>query len=472
MRPTAAMLSLGLTVTAAAVPSVVPDLDILDDGGATGDRFGTSIARGAAFTAFGSPEADTPSLSGGRVRVRHPLWIGDEDDPWQAEGAVWETLEHATAAQGALFGQSLAASEQTLAVGAPGWRLTEDISSKVGAVLIYEVTESPIGTASLQHTSSPDGLDQYDEFGRSVSLETDSEGGHWLAVGAPGRDNDTGAVWILRQESPADLWEVQTTLQPAASMAGDRFGDAVSMHNGLLVVGAPGSNGGLGAAHLYQRAPSSDAWTSITAFVSDDPALQGAFGEAVSVDDDDIVVGGPEGSGHASHWRFISTAGIVVEEALLEPDDWSGIEGWGRSVSVAAPRLVVGATPDTSGAGAAALFRQIATLDFELVAMLGESDWGFDARHGTCVLVDDDRAWVGAPRAHVDGVGAGAVGRWDVLRTPGCPGDLDYDFDADQDDLMAMLGAWGNGDEADLTGDAQSSVHDLLIILERWGPCN
>ncbi|MDP7028637.1 MAG: FG-GAP repeat protein [Phycisphaerales bacterium] len=471
MQRLAELLILGCAVTAAGATAVQPDLTIVDEGGATGDRFGTAIAHGGGFTAFGSPQADTPSLSGGRVSIRHPLWLGDEDDPWQVESGVWETLEHADAAQGALFGQSLAALDQTLAVGSPGWRLTEDISTKVGGVFMYDVTQSPIGTATLEQTISPAGLSQYDEFGHSVALASGTGDTRWLAVGAPGRDGDRGGVWLFSTESDPDTWAFQTTVQPAATTAGDRFGEAVAMHDGLLVVGAPDAQDGLGAAYVYALSQATGQWGIVAEVISDDPNLDSGFGAAVSVHGDDLVIGGPGAAGHASLWRYISTAGIVVEEAVLEPDDWTDVEGWGRSVSVEPPRLLVGGSPDTAGAGTAGFFRQIDTLDFQRVAMLAEGDWGFDPRHGTSVLLHGDQAWVGAPRAHVDAATSGAVGRWEVLRTPGCPGDLDFDHDADPDDIMAIMNDWGAGDDGDLTGDGASDVQDLLMVLTHWGPC-
>ncbi len=49
---------------------------------------------------------------------------------------------------------------------------------------------------------------------------------------------------------------------------------------------------------------------------------------------------------------------------------------------------------------------------------------------------------------------------------PPVPGDVDGDGDADVDDLLALIGAWGTADPAaDLNGDGIVDVNDLLLLL-------
>ncbi len=56
---------------------------------------------------------------------------------------------------------------------------------------------------------------------------------------------------------------------------------------------------------------------------------------------------------------------------------------------------------------------------------------------------------------------------------PSCLGDIDVDFDADLEDLLAVLVAWGecNGCPADLDCSFVVDVADLLVVLRAWGPC-
>lgn len=59
-----------------------------------------------------------------------------------------------------------------------------------------------------------------------------------------------------------------------------------------------------------------------------------------------------------------------------------------------------------------------------------------------------------------------------VLPSSPCTGDLDDDGDVGFDDLVLVLGAWGNtGGPEDLDGSGTVDFDDLLIVLDAWGPC-
>jgi hypothetical protein len=53
-----------------------------------------------------------------------------------------------------------------------------------------------------------------------------------------------------------------------------------------------------------------------------------------------------------------------------------------------------------------------------------------------------------------------------------CPGDVNGDGVVDLGDLLALLGAWGEGGgDADLNDDGVVDVSDLLLLLAAWGEC-
>jgi hypothetical protein len=54
-----------------------------------------------------------------------------------------------------------------------------------------------------------------------------------------------------------------------------------------------------------------------------------------------------------------------------------------------------------------------------------------------------------------------------------CPADLDGDGEVGITDLLALLAAWGPnpGHPSDLDGDGQVGITDLLALLALWGPC-
>ncbi|MBT5382798.1 MAG: hypothetical protein HOL13_08160, partial [Phycisphaerae bacterium] len=129
----------GLTGMLIAAPVVVPDFEIADGAAASTDRFGSSLARSAGYLAIGSPFFDSPELSGGKVTIARPIWIGPPEDPLYHESTMFETIEHAEAGTNANFGDALAASGDRLFIGSPGWRLDGSASTAQGAVFIYDV---------------------------------------------------------------------------------------------------------------------------------------------------------------------------------------------------------------------------------------------------------------------------------------------------------------------------------------------
>lgn len=52
-----------------------------------------------------------------------------------------------------------------------------------------------------------------------------------------------------------------------------------------------------------------------------------------------------------------------------------------------------------------------------------------------------------------------------------CPADLNGDVEVGVEDLLALLAAWGTPN-ADIDGDNDTGVSDLLILLADWGPCS
>ena len=61
---------------------------------------------------------------------------------------------------------------------------------------------------------------------------------------------------------------------------------------------------------------------------------------------------------------------------------------------------------------------------------------------------------------------------------PICPGgDIDGNGTVDVDDLMALIGQWGNDCEGgedctgDLDGNLLINVDDLVLLIGVWGPC-
>lgn len=82
--------------------------------------------------------------------------------------------------------------------------------------------------------------------------------------------------------------------------------------------------------------------------------------------------------------------------------------------------------------------------------------------------------YVGGGFLHISGTTVRGISRW-VGCSPDlpCPADLNGDNDVSVFDLLELLAAWGAnpGHPADLDGNGVVNVFDLLELLAMWGPC-
>jgi hypothetical protein len=60
---------------------------------------------------------------------------------------------------------------------------------------------------------------------------------------------------------------------------------------------------------------------------------------------------------------------------------------------------------------------------------------------------------------------------WGVEPTPECPEDINGDGVVDTEDLLILLGNWGNSGEGDIDGSGVVDTADLLALLAAWGEC-
>ncbi|HJN71147.1 MAG TPA: hypothetical protein QF528_01010, partial [Phycisphaerales bacterium] len=57
---------------------------------------------------------------------------------------------------------------------------------------------------------------------------------------------------------------------------------------------------------------------------------------------------------------------------------------------------------------------------------------------------------------------------------PSCPADLNGNDEVDIDDLLSFIGAWGpcgTPCPEDFDGNGEIGIDDLLILISAWGPC-
>jgi hypothetical protein len=82
---------------------------------------------------------------------------------------------------------------------------------------------------------------------------------------------------------------------------------------------------------------------------------------------------------------------------------------------------------------------------------------------------DPATQWISFPADTFDGLGAHTA-----KCTQSCPADINGDQQVNVTDLLAVIGGWGacgNPCPADVNGDLQVNVTDLLAVIGAWGAC-
>ncbi len=183
------------------------------------------------------------------------------------------------------FAASMKISGDRLAVGAP-----DDNGSAInaGAVFVYERDGDDW---ELVQTLRADDAEAFDRFGGSVSLSGDV-----LIVGARGHDDtaddDAGAAYVFRHDGTRFVQEER--IVPAPRVAGQAFGQSVSISGTTAVVGAPlDGDLGAGAGAVYVFGDTGGTWPEDQKITASDGAAGDFFGTAVATDGTSISVGAP-----------------------------------------------------------------------------------------------------------------------------------------------------------------------------------
>lgn len=281
------------------------------------DYFGISLAlsdttlvvgasgESSSATGVGGDLSDNSALNAGAVYV------------FQRNGASWQLeayLKASNAESQDFFGWSVAMSGNLLVVGAWGedsgantvdGTEGDNSASSAGAAYVFErVSTSWTQRAYLKASNA--GAD--DRFGASVAVS-----GETVVVGAPseasgstgvggGQLNDdqprAGAAYVFARSG--GIWGQQAYLKASNTDASDSFGGALALAGDLLVVGATGEDGSLGAPHVnsatgsgaaYLFSRSAGVWSQRSYLKAALGGAQDSFGESVSIFGTTIAIG-------------------------------------------------------------------------------------------------------------------------------------------------------------------------------------
>ncbi|MCB1642943.1 MAG: hypothetical protein KDI37_14525 [Xanthomonadales bacterium] len=190
---------------------------------------------------------------------------------------------------GAAFGHAMAMTGDTLFVGMPSYN---NLNAMVFPGRVYQFQRPNVGSnwPQVAQLPLPPGLPQ--EQPARMGWSMDVRNGI-LAIGAPRlRETETGPEIgaVIVYELDGNQWTYRATVLSPEPVDGAEFGYAVSIHDQDLLIGAPGVAGERGRAYVYRR-QGTNSWVATRRLIRTS-TLASRFGEAVLFNNDTEYLGG------------------------------------------------------------------------------------------------------------------------------------------------------------------------------------
>ncbi len=405
---------------------------LASDGGPS-DKFGFALALQGDTLLVGAPHHYSPPDGLGSVYV----FGRDAGGGWVESDRLFVADE----VLGTEFGHALALDGDTFIAGAP-FEL-DDKGAFMGAAYVF--ARDGTGTWSEVQKLQPAGIQGGDFFGNSVALDGD------IAVLSGGGD-----AWVFVRGAEGS-WSLQTVLQGFSAQT-------VALHDQTILIGGTFAPGDAGALAYVQDGA---GWTQEAQLHLPATDPKDLVFVAVAIEGDTAVLGA------RSFFRDLDGAYVFVrsgpgqwsEQPVPLPEDVSD-DNFGVSVDISGGKFIVGAT-HTDSTGAAWVYGRNPSGTWEPLVKLVPSDSPMS--FGFAVTLDGTTPVVGAWADSQIVPFAGAAFAFADVGAP-CPADLGGDGDVGILDLLALLANWGDSG-GDVDGDGTTGIVDLLALLANWGPC-
>jgi len=269
--------------------------------------FGCAVALANEWAVIGAKLKTIPNAQEQKIIGAGGAYVFHLD----ATGAWKETskLEDPTAAATPwqCFGHGVAIAGSFIAVSAP---YKDCVSSQgdtilgAGQVFIYQF--DGLDNWEIKQIIEPPVLQRHGSFGSSLAMEN-----NLLLIGAPGatpknKGNDslqrnTGTAYVFTRNPSSNGWELQAELAASDGQAGDQFGLAVAVNEGVLAIGAPPKKHhsyARGSVYVFKPSRSGD-WVTEKTINGD-----GDFGSSIALVKDLMVIGSPRGGKDGLSYLF------------------------------------------------------------------------------------------------------------------------------------------------------------------------
>jgi hypothetical protein len=270
-----------------------------------------------------------------------------------------------------------------------------------GQAHLYDATTGDLvrtfNDPTITQANSTSGLS--DQFGTAVALD-----GGLALVGAPGHNvgvyNDVGEAHLFDLATGALLRTIASPAGGSISGLGSRFGEAVAMSDGRIVIGSPGkdlaSYINIGQVHVFRTNGS-----LIRSFNDTTPSNYSRFGASVAIDGDLVLVGAPSSDSNSVEHGEAFLFNLSTGQRLFTFDDPTPTnrDFFGQSVAIDGDLVLIGdARDDTAdtNVGQAHLFSATTGQLLRTFEDPTRGAWDFDG-FGESVSLENGLALIGAP---------------------------------------------------------------------------
>ena len=237
---------------------------------------------------------------------------------WVRSGETWSQQDNLVPADGTTgdrFGISLSLNGDYAIIGA-----SEDDDNGDASGSAYIFKRSGSSWTQQQKLVAPDGVSD-DEFGRSVSIGSD-----YAIIGAYQDDdngNESGSAYIFQRNG--STWTQQQKLVASDGDSLDNFGASVSISGDYAIIGAEEDDAvgeGSGSAYIFQLNSGGSEWVQRKKLIAADATSGDDFGAAVSIDDGLLIIGADSDDDNGN-----SSGSVYALEIALTPTSITASDG-------------------------------------------------------------------------------------------------------------------------------------------------